>query len=203
MLALLCQIKAMKTFLAILIFTALFSCSSVSEKEPERTSDSQTLETPLPVTAEGDTLRTPSHYYYLADQNQQEIIRLILEGSLQPADNHVTFALMDSLSSANKATRDFVFPAFKVVVEKSDGALSEVVGLYAIKYLEAYPKEFAERYSCCPEELSQLTNYIGYEIMMSQEPTSEYKQLLEKINQEYPTYEQDKSIRAFKEKLEA
>ncbi|GAB3204053.1 hypothetical protein GCM10027293_36570 [Pontibacter aydingkolensis] len=109
---------------------------------------------------------------------------------------------MDSLSSPNKATRDFIFPAFKEVVEKSDGALSEVVGLYAIKYVEGYPKEFAERYSCCLAELSQLTNYIGYEIMMSQEPTSEYKQLFETINQKYPKYEQDKSMRAFKEKLE-
>jgi hypothetical protein len=193
----------MKITLAILSLIALFSCSSVSEKETESTSNYQTSGTPLPITAEEDTLRTPSHYYYLADQTQQEIVGLTLKGSLQPADNHVTFALMDSLSSANKATRDFVFPAFKVIVEKSDGALSEVVGLYAINYVEAYPKEFAERYSCCLEELSQLTNYIGYEIMMSQEPTSEYKQLLEKINQKYPRHEQDKSIRIFKERLEA
>lgn len=193
----------MKTLLAILSLTALFSCSSVSEKETEITTTYQTSGTPLPVTAEEDTLRLPYHQYYLSDLSQQEIVRLILKGSLQPADNQVTFALMDSLSSPNKATRDFVFPAFKVVVEKSDGALSEVVGLYAIKYVEAYPKEFAERYSCCLKELSQLTNYIGYEIMMSQEPTSEYEQLFEKINQKYPKYEQDKSIRAFKEKLEA
>jgi hypothetical protein len=193
----------MKITLAILSLIALFSCSSVSEKETESTSNYQTSGTPLPITAEEDTLRTPSHYYYLADQTQQEIVGLTLKGSLQPADNHVTFALMDSLSSANKATRDFVFPAFKVIVEKSDGALSEVVGLYAMNYVEAYPKEFAERYSCCLEELSQLTNYIGYEIMMSQEPTSEYKQLLEKINQKYPRHEQDKSIRIFKERLEA
>ncbi|MBB6611895.1 hypothetical protein H7F15_12660 [Pontibacter sp. Tf4] len=193
----------MKTLLAILSLTALFSCSYVSEKETESTTTNQTSEIPLPVTAEEDTLRIPSHQYYLADLSQQEIVRLILKDSLQPADNHVTFALMDSLSSSNKATRDSVFPAFKVVVEKSDGALSEVVGLYAMKYVEAYPKEFAERYSCCPVELSQLTNYIGYEIMMSEEPTSEYKQLFEKINQKYPKYEQEKSIQAFKEKLVA
>jgi hypothetical protein len=193
----------MKITLAILSLIALFSCSFVSEKETESTYNYQTSGTPLPVTTEEDTLRLPSHQYYLADLSQQEISRLILEDSLQPSDNEVTFALMDSLSSPNKATRDFVFPAFKVVVEKSDGALAEVVGLYAIKYVEAFPKEFAERYSCCLEELSQLTNYIGYEIMMSEEPETEYKLLLEKINRKYPKYEQDKSMRAFKEKLEA
>ena len=114
----------------------------------------------------------------------------------------MTFALMDSLSSPNKATRDLVFPAFKVVVEKSDGALAEVVGQYALKYLEAYPKEFAERYSCCLEELFLLTDYIGYEVMISEAPASAYKQLFEKINQKYPKSAQDKTARAFKEKLE-
>jgi hypothetical protein len=192
----------MKTTLAILGLTALFSCSSVSEKETESTSTYRTSEIPLPVTVEEDTLRIPSHQYYLADLSQQEIVRLILKDSLQPADNHVTFAVMDSLSSPNKAIRNSIFPAFKVVIEKADGSLAEVVGLYALKYVEAYPKEFAERYSCRLEELSQLTNYIGYEIMMSEEPEIEYKQLFEKINQKYPKSEQDKSIQTFKEKLE-
>jgi len=72
---------------------------------------------------------------------------------------------MDSLSAENAPTRAFYFPVFNKIVRKSDGALSEVVGQYIMKYIEAFPKEFADKYKSLHEDaLKSWASYVAYEL---------------------------------------
>jgi len=54
----------------------------------------------------------------------------------------VNFALRP-ITTQDAASRSFYFKVFSKVISNPDGPLSEVVGEYAKKYIESYPKEFA------------------------------------------------------------
>ena len=90
-----------------------------------------------------DSLRNPSNYFYLSDLPTKTIGELILADSIRAADNEVSFRCLDSLTSPNPSSRAFYFMVFKKIMNNPDGALSEVVGEFSKKYIEIYPKEFA------------------------------------------------------------
>lgn len=70
----------------------------------------------------------------------------ILEGVVTPTDDKLTGCCLDSLFSANLTTREHYSKVFGVIVSKSDGALSELVGIYCKKYLDSLPKEYIKHY---------------------------------------------------------
>jgi len=116
-------------------------------------------------TVNTDTLRQPDHFFYLTDLPLRQVAQLILSDSVRPIDNTVTFQCMDSILSNNEATRNFYFPVFLRILEKADGALAEVVGQYAMTYIEEFPKEFAIKHSSLVEEqLESLASGIGFEL---------------------------------------
>ena len=90
-----------------------------------------------------DTLRNLLDRSYLADLPLKKVASLILSDSVLPMDDDITFNCLDSALSGSKATRDFYLPVFKKIIDKSDGALSEVTGRYIMDYAENYPAEFA------------------------------------------------------------
>ncbi|MDQ3050763.1 MAG: hypothetical protein M3Q95_07760 [Bacteroidota bacterium] len=92
-----------------------------------------------------DSLKNPSGYYYLSDLPLRQVATLLLNDSLHPSDNNITFNCMDSIATDNIETRNFYFPVFLKILDKADGALAEVVGMYVVNYIEKYPKEFAIR----------------------------------------------------------
>jgi hypothetical protein len=115
-----------------------------------------------------DTLRLRTHYSYMTDLPLRQVAHLILIDSISPLDNQITFDCMDSLSADNVNTREFYFPVFNKIVSKSDGALSEVVGQYIMKYVERFPKEFADRSKSLKEdEFKSWASYVAYELHFS------------------------------------
>jgi hypothetical protein len=157
---------------------------------------------------QADTLRSKNHYYFLADIKLRTIGQLILSDSIAPSDNHITFSCMDSIAAKNKNTRDYFFPVFKKIINGSDGALAEVVGIYVLNYTKKYPKEFADRYKCCPtsgqccEELKRLASYAGEEIMLRNERQMEYNDLLNQMTNNYKDWRKDKNLKLFIETLD-
>jgi hypothetical protein len=112
-----------------------------------------------------DTLRLRTHYSYLSDLPLRQVAHLILTDSISPLDNQITFDCMDSLSADNANTREFYFPVFNKIVSKSGGALSEVVGQYIMKYVERFPKEFADKSKSLKEdEFKSWSSYVAYEL---------------------------------------
>jgi hypothetical protein len=73
--------------------------------------------------------------------------QMILDNKVQPSDNDETFEVIDQLFVENQNDLDFYFEVFRVIVDKSDGALSEVVGQYIMSFLKLYPDFFISKYS--------------------------------------------------------
>ncbi|HYJ37876.1 MAG TPA: hypothetical protein VEV87_04635, partial [Chitinophagaceae bacterium] len=90
-----------------------------------------------------DSLRNPSNFFYMSDLPTRSIGELILVDSFKAADNEASFRCLDSLISPNPSARAFYFAVFRKIMNNPDGALSEVVGEFSKKYIETYPKEFA------------------------------------------------------------
>lgn len=134
-----------------------------------------------------DSLRTPGSYSYLSDLTLTEVVKLMETDSIRPSDNQVTFAILDSLSSKKKSTRDTCYPAFEIIVDASDGALSEAIGMYIQRYLLKYPSEFFERYKSCQPKtkceavFTDIIHFLGYEMGMSPQPDEELAAMLQAI----------------------
>jgi hypothetical protein len=131
---------------AVLVFT--FSCNSdpktIAAEAPRETDHS-----PIDESTESldhnpnDSLRNPTNFFYLSDLSTKAVGELILADSIKAADNEVSFRCMDSLTSPIASSRAFYFSVFRKIMNNPDGALSEVVGGFSKKYIETYPKEFA------------------------------------------------------------
>jgi hypothetical protein len=115
---------------------------------------------------------------------------------------------MDSITSKNKDTRDYFFPVFRKIVDKSDGALAEVVGSYVLEYVKKYPKELADRFKCystsqlCRYEFKRLALYAGEEIMMRNERQKEYDELINHMTKNYKDWRKDKKLTIFIETVD-
>jgi len=145
-----------------------------------------------------DTLRSKHHYYDLRTS-----ARLILSDSISPSDNFITFSSMDSITSDQKEVRDFYFPVFQKIVEKTDGALSEVIGSYVLAYVKKYPKEFSDRYKCCSkakkccDELLRLASFAGEETMARGNDKKEYEDLIGQMTRNYKNWRSDSQLKKF------
>ena len=118
-----------------------------------------------PDTTNHDSLMDPSNFYYLTDLPLRQVATLLLNDSIYPSDNQITFSCMDSISADIIEARDFYFPVFIKIQDKADGALAEVVGGYLIVYIEKYPKEFAIRInSISDENINSFAQHVGNEL---------------------------------------
>jgi hypothetical protein len=117
-----------------------------------------------------DSLTTLTHAHKRDTIDTKVFANKLLRGLAKVSDDTPTFACMDSLTSNNVETRDFYWQVFQVILKKSDGALSEVVGGYLLAYLQKYPDEFAKKYSKLNKELkSQCVHFAAYEYSFSDE----------------------------------
>lgn len=167
----------MKTKLFTIIFLiTLFACSN-SEK---KSTNNKSVDSEKVVTDNGKTIADST-------KSIKEVGIEILGGAPIFGNNEkYLFQLMDSLIVKNSNERAFYFKVFKKIVEKSDGYVSEAIGLYALKYLENYPNEF---FSLSDEEIKSFMGYIAYEVRLSENNADSslrtlLSQLKEKSNKE-------------------
>ncbi len=156
------------------------SASKEAEKESypiEKTSKNQHSES-------GDTVNNPLHPSWLADKSPKEIGQMILDNKIQPTDNDVTFRVMDSLLSKNADDRKFYFKVFIKILEKADGALAEMVGTPAMKYVENYTSEFLDlSANISKENFNSWASFVGWEILLSSndDPVKDGELFIEKL----------------------
>jgi hypothetical protein len=195
-------IEKMKT-LPILIFAFLVSCSPKNESENHEASNDKAFESKNStedIYSENgaiDSIRDPNHKAYYSDISIHEFALLILNDSVSPMDNEITFRLMDSINSTSVDTRNYYYPVFQHIADLSDGALAEAIGVYAMEYVSNYPDEFYSRYSCddsqklsC-EQLISIAEFIQYEIGMQENIEEAWESFLEKIDTEKHKYPRD------------
>lgn len=154
-----------------------------------------------------DTLRDKNHYYYLATFELKTVGKWILQDSIAPSVNYITFRCMDSLTSKQRKVRDYYFPVFIKIIGKADGALAEVIGARALLYAKSYPKELADRYACCVKtercckELEVFASYVGNEIMMADNHQMVYDSLLNAMTKNYKSWRDNKTLKVFIDKV--
>ena len=95
--------------------------------------------------------------------------QLIIDNKIQPSDNEETFACLDSLHTHNKfKTRQFFFKVYRTIAQKSDGALSEVIGGHLKEYLFNFPNECLENFRHLNNgEQTTFIDYLAYEFYAS------------------------------------
>jgi hypothetical protein len=119
----------------LLIFIFLFeNCQNTNQKNV-KTENSQVNSQETSNNETADTISIDT----------KEFAERLLKGLVKASDNSPTFACMDSLTSINPQTRDFYWNVFKVILKKSDGALSEVVGQYTYAFFKKYPLDFIQK----------------------------------------------------------
>lgn len=88
----------------------------------------------------------------------------ILSGIVKPSDNQETINCLDSILSNNPKTRKFYFDVFRVIADKSDGALTDMVCSYSKSIFQTHPHEFITFYQGLSQtEKSNFIEFIAYE----------------------------------------
>ena len=156
----------MKRLTSVFIILCISCGSSSTNKDDTKLIDTNSIKhTDDNGSIYEDTLRIPSNYYFLSNLSLQQVGKLILADSIQPSDNKITFDCMDSLLAKQSTTRDYYFPVFLKILDKSDGALAEAVGQYAMTYVEKYPIEFAEKSKyITADQFKSWASNTGYEL---------------------------------------
>jgi len=98
----------------------------------------------------------------------------ILNGTIEPTDNKKTFDYLNRLSESNKDSLNFYFDVYEVILEKSDGALSEIMGQYTLDLIKFNPDFFTIRFEELePSKQQKMISALAYEFHFSENPKQE------------------------------
>ncbi len=123
----------------------------------------------------------------------------LCSGKIQPSDDINTLTCLDSLSNKNAETRQFFSKIVACLLEKSDGALSEVLGVDLEHFLKEYPTDFIIFYKNLSTKNQKIViELLAFEFCMNIE-TDDKKQFFNKYFQE-KAY-QNVDFEEFREKL--
>ncbi len=130
-----------------------------------------------------DSLRNPHSTYYMTDLDLSDVARLMLEDSIHPMDNAVTFAILDSVTAGSLETRRSFVEVFALIINRSDGALSEIMGIYCIASIYNNPNELLEWLSTgkLKADPESIIGFITYEFVMGEDPYRDKKELIKRI----------------------
>lgn len=87
----------------------------------------------------------------------------ILSGNIEPGDDAMTIRCMDSVMSHNAATRQFYFRVLRVIANKADGALAEMVSAYLKTIFETYPADFLAFYKDPQTPKDVIDGFLSFE----------------------------------------
>ncbi|GET24787.1 hypothetical protein [Prolixibacter sp. NT017] len=183
----------MKQLSLIIIIISFSVISHANEKFEFNFSINQQTET--------DTLRNPDNFYYLSDLPIKQVGELILNDSIYPSDNFVTFALLDTISRCKENDLEFFLKVSEKIINDADGALAETVGSYTRKFIEKRPTEFINHIDKLSEEQirkwADFTFYDMYFAYSEDELKTNCKKLVDSLKKISTT----KSVAYFEKEL--
>jgi hypothetical protein len=95
----------------------------------------------------------------------EKIAKLILQDSFSPRDNNATFKCLDSITSASNKSNTLYFKTLTKIVDKSDGALSEVMGKKIMDYIKInHCYFFTELAKLNSKQKEGFAFLVGYEL---------------------------------------
>lgn len=120
-------------------------------------------------------------------------------GSFIISDNDSTIKLLNKITSKNSHSQEniFYFYVFNKICLKSDGALSEMLGAYCLKFILNNPELTLSYFKRNPEIEKLYAMFIGYELYFKEEETSdieynyeEFKNAIEIKTKNVPNYKE-------------
>ena len=180
----------MKKLLRILILVK-FVFISCNEKNGKKTENKKVIVEKQLIKKEIEIIKTKAKIVETETQINKTQTRkygkLILENKIYPSDNDETFECIKQLFTKDKNDLEFYFKVFRIIVQKSDGALSEVMGIEIMKFMEFNPDYFIEQYSKFEfDEKNRFIGHIAYEFYFSEpEHNAEIERYFEKVNSKF------------------
>jgi len=185
----------MKQLTLIIIIISFSVISHAKEKLEFNFSFNQQTET--------DTLRNPDNFYYLSDLPLKQVGELILNDSIYPSDNFVTFALLDTISGCKENDLEFFLKVSEKIINEADGAVAEAVGSYTWKFIEKRPTEFIKHIDKLnKEQVEEWADYTFYEMYFAyseEELKKRCQELIDRLKKINTT----KSVGYFEKELNA
>jgi hypothetical protein len=78
---------------------------------------------------------------YLNNKNVSIVAKDFYSGKFKASDDERTLSILDSLKTRNNLTKPFYIYLVSIMMDKSDGALSEVLGEASKEFIEHNPNE--------------------------------------------------------------
>ncbi len=184
----------MKKLLQIILLTQfiLLSCNSKTEKKAE-------LKKPISTESLSQNIKVSE----IEKNNTVEIDTAkikkyaiqILENKVYPSDDDETFECINQLFAENQKDLNFYFKVFRVIVKKSDGALSEAIGQYVMSFLRSNPDFFIEKYSKFnSDEKNKFIGFMAYEFYFSEtDYKTEISEFFAKVSNEIKSKSESKT----------
>lgn len=163
----LCVILKMKKLLIILsVISLLTNCAdSINESKIDAKSKFEVNTQPI---KKEDSVNTPD-IALDSSMTIEEAAKKILAGeNYYRWNDSYLLSLIDSLNSNDKISRNYYFKVFNKIMDKSDGYVSEAIGVDALEYTSYHTKEFIEWSSALTiEQLDSWAYHVGIEIYLS------------------------------------
>jgi hypothetical protein len=178
----------MRALTFVILLVLVIRCNGrIKESNPDTNDKKITQKKEYAITPtieSNDSLRDPYSPYYLSDKSLKEIGQMILDDSVRPTDNDVTFRIMDSLLAKTSEDRKFYFKVYVKILDLADGALAEAVGVPGMKYVENFTKEFVDLSTrLTTKQLDSWANFIAWEILFDSQddPAKGGQKFIEKL----------------------
>jgi hypothetical protein len=161
----------MKKLLPIIFLTQILLLSCNTTKENKTESKKQTSEKIIV-----ENKKEVKEIKGKTDLNQiKKYAKLILKNEINPSDNEETFECIEQILIKNQSELEFYFDVFRIIVKKSDGALSEMVGATIMDFIKFNPDFFIIQYSqFSAEEKNRFIDYLSYELYLSETKIDDY-----------------------------
>jgi uncharacterized protein YcfL len=170
----------MKKLLKILFLVqfVLISCNNKSEKKADK--EKVIVEKSL-TKEEIKTIKTESK---IDTTKIRKYAESILENEIYPSDNDETFECIKQIYTKDKNDLEFYFKVFRIIIEKSDGALSEAIGIEIMNFIKYNPDFFIEQYAEFKlEEKRKFIGFMAYEFYFAEpEHNEEIERYFNEVN---------------------
>lgn len=125
---------------------------------------------------------------YLNNNKISKAAKDYYAGKFKATDNSKTFSIIDSLKTKNDIARPFYIFLVSKIIDKSDGSLSEAVGISCKDFIESHPDNlidflFSENKIVDPRFIDNWAKQIAGEFMIDCEGTEQscVKKSLDKV----------------------
>jgi hypothetical protein len=209
----------MRFVIIAIIFITVLSCKNNTKQISDKSIE---IEDSKQAKCVSDTSRASTHGYkaiievstlkgkpidfYLNHPDISKNAKSLYKCEIVPSDNDCTFAILDSSCTKNAETRPFYLHLLMFMNTVSDGALSEVMGGYDMKFLNEHPNEFFDYVTemKANEALNSVITYIGFEFYAgtTKNTFNEFKVDFKKKIQSKHLKNADNFLRAIKEQIE-